>query len=183
MHYFPGMWSWDRSIVRPLVLKAAGEPAAFVERYVDWAERVDDFEPLRVEFDYDARVPDPSGDGDVAAPDGRPVHYVGRVNALVIDTDRAHWLLIHRVGPWSSPEVLQLDEEAVTAAWAWEHTFLDAKIHGALYNELTLDARFRRTRVRFSRDAIALAGEQLARETAEMLDPELAVYPTPRRTA
>jgi hypothetical protein len=179
VHYFPGMWSWDRSIVRPLVLKAAGEAAAFVERYVDWAERVDDFEPLRVEFDYDARVPDPNGDGDLAAPDGRAVHYVGRANALIVDTNGAHWLLIHRFGPWSSPEVLQLDEEAVTAAWAWEHTFLDAKIQGALYNELTADARFRRTRVRFTRDAIALAGAQLARETAEMLDPDLAVYPTP----
>ncbi|HEY6567094.1 MAG TPA: hypothetical protein VI341_06200 [Actinomycetota bacterium] len=179
VHYFPGMWSWDRSIVRPLVLKAAGAAAAFVERYVDWAERVDDFEPLRVEFDYDARVPDPDGNGDLAAPDGRAVHYVGRANALVVDHDRAHWLLIHRLGPWTAPEVLQLDEDAVTTAWAWEHTFLDAKIRGVLYNELTPDARFRRTRVRLSRAAIALAGEQLARETAEMLDPDLAMYPTP----
>lgn len=179
VHYFPGMWAWDRAIVRPLVLRAAGEAAAFVERYVDWAERVDDFEPLRVEFDYDARVPDPSGDGDLAAPDGRAVHYTGRAHALVIDADRARWLLVHRFGPWSSPKVLQLDEEAVTAAWAWEHTFLDTRIQGVLYNELTLDARFRRTRVRLSRDAIARAGEQLAREAAEMLDPDLAVYPTP----
>ncbi len=160
VHYFPGMWSWDRSIVRPLVLKAAGAAAPFVERYVDWAERVDDFEPLRVEFDYDARVPDPDGNGDLAAPDGRAVHYVGRANALVVDHDRAHWLLIHRLGPWTPPEVLQLDEEAVTTAWAWEHTFLDAKIQGVLYNELTPDARFRRTR------RTALTGRHRSRRRA-----------------
>jgi hypothetical protein len=179
VHYFPGMWGWDRTIVRPLVLQAAGEAAPFVERYVDWAEEVDDFEPLRVEFDFDARVPKPSGDGDLAAPDGRAVHYVGRVHALVVDDDRAHWLLVHRFGPWTEPEVLLLDEAAVTAAWAWEQTFLDTRVRGVLYNELALEGRFRRTRVRVSRNAIAHAGAQLAREVAEMLDPELAVYPTP----
>ena len=89
------------------------------------------------------------------------MHYQGRAHALVVDDDRAHWLLVHRFGPWTVAEVLQLDEAAVTAAWAWEHTFLDARIHGVLYNELTLDARFRRTRLRLSRDAIAHAGEQL----------------------
>jgi hypothetical protein len=179
VHYFPGMWGWDRTIVRPLVLRAAGEAAAFVERYVDWAEAIDDFEPLRVEFDFDARVPHPSGDGDLAAPDGRPVHYVGRVHALVVDDERDHWLLIHRFGPWTEPDVLRLDEAAVTAAWAWEQTFLNTRIRGVIYNELTLDGRFRRTRVRAPRDAVAHAGAQLAREVAEMLDPALALYPTP----
>ena len=169
MHYFPGMWAWDRTIVRPLVLQAAGDAAAYVERYVDWAAEIDDFEPLRVEFDFDARIPDPGGDGDLAAPDGRAVHYQGRAHALVVDDDRAHWLLVHRFGPWTDPDLLRLDEAAVTAAWAWEETFLDARIHGVLYNELTLEGRFRRTRLRLSRGAIAEAGAQLAREAAEML--------------
>ena len=90
-------------------------------------------------------------------------------------------MLVHRFGPWSSPEVLQLDEEAVTAAWAWEETFLDTRIQGVLYNELTLDARFRRTRVRLSRDAIDGPASSWRGEAAEMLDPDLAVYPTPNR--
>ncbi|MBA2282161.1 MAG: hypothetical protein H0W25_13165 [Acidimicrobiia bacterium] len=179
VHYFPGMWAWDRAIVRPLVLKAAGAAAPFVERYVDWAAALDDFEPLRVEFDFDARVPDPGGDGDLAAPDGRAVHYQGRVNALVVDGDGAHWLLAHRFGPWTDADVLRLDEAAATAAWAWEQTFLDATVHGVLYNELTPEGRFRRTRLRLSRGAVAQAGLQLAREVAEMLAPELALYPTP----
>ena len=179
VHYFPGMWAWDRTIVRPLVLKAAGSAAGFVERYVDWAQGVDDFEPLRVEFDYDARVPNPLGDGDLAAPDGRAVHYHGRAHALVVDDDRSHWLLVHRFGPWTPAEVLRLDEAAVTAAWAWETTFLDARIDGVLYNELTLEGRFRRTRLRLARGAVAQAGAQLAVEAATMLDPALALYPTP----
>lgn len=179
VHYFPGMWAWDRTIVRPIVLQAAGAAGPFVERYVDWAAGVDDFEPLRVESDFDARIPDPGGNGDLAAPDGRAVHYQGRVHALVVDSDRAHWLLAHRFGPWTDPSLLRLDEGAVAAAWAWEQTFLDARVHGVLFNELTAEARFRRTRLRLSRGAIAGAGGQLAREVTEMLDPDLALYPTP----
>ncbi|CAN5276102.1 hypothetical protein BH20ACT3_BH20ACT3_11670 [soil metagenome] len=179
VHYYPGMWAWDRAIVRPLVIKAAGEAATYVERYVDWAAELDEFEPVRVEFDFDARVPDPEGDGDLAAPDGRAVHYQGRVHTLVVDNDRAHWFLLHRFGPWTDPEVLRLDEAAVTAAWAWERTYLDARIHGVLYNELTLEGRFRRTRLRLTRGAIERAGQQLAREAAAMVDPDVALYPTP----
>jgi hypothetical protein len=179
VHYFPGMWGWDRTIVRPLVLQAAGAAADYVARYVDWAAGVDDFEPLRVEFDYDAPIPDPGGDGDLAAPDGRGVHYLGRAHALVVDDDRRHWLLVHRFGPWTPAELLRLDQAAVTAAWAWESTFLDARIEGVLYNELTPDARFRRTRLRLARGAIEQAGRQLAQEAAEMVTTELAVYPTP----
>src|SRR6476646_3370926 len=63
VHYFPGMWAWDRTIVRPLVLKAAGRAAPLVERYVDWAAGIDDFEPLRVDSDFDAHVPDPRESG------------------------------------------------------------------------------------------------------------------------
>ena len=98
------------------------------------------------------------------------MHYQGRAHALVVDDDRAHWLLVHRFGPWTAAEVLRLDQAAVTAAWAWEATFLDARIHGVLYNELTLDGRFRRTRLRLARGAIAQAGAQLAHEAAEMVD-------------
>ncbi|MGI8661917.1 MAG: hypothetical protein ACR2LQ_01740 [Acidimicrobiales bacterium] len=179
VHYFPGMWAWDRTIVRPLVLKAAGVAAAFVERYVDWAAGVDEFEPVRVEFDFDTRIPDPNGAGDLAAADGRAAHYQGRAHALVVDEDRAHWLLVHRFGPWTDAKLLRLDEEAITAAWAWEQTYLDARVHGVLYNELTPEARFRRTRLRLPRAAIAQAGEQLALEVAAMLDAGLALYPTP----
>ncbi|MCU1453517.1 MAG: hypothetical protein JWN46_1663 [Acidimicrobiales bacterium] len=179
VHYFPGMWSWDRAIVRPLVLKAAGAASPYVEKYVDWASGIDEFEPLRVEFDYDAAIPNPRGDGDLATPDGRAVRYQGRAHALVVEENRTQWLLVHRFGPWTDGAVLRLDEAAVASAWAWEQTFLDARISGILFNELTLEGRFRRTRLRLAPGALAHAGRQLAQEAAEMLDPSLALYPTP----
>ena len=81
VHYFPGMWSWDRTIVDPLVLAAydrahgprahapagRGLPAA-------WAAGVDRFTPLRVEVDIDVHVPDPVlPDTHLATPDGAAV--------------------------------------------------------------------------------------------------------------
>lgn len=180
VHYFPGMWGWDRAIVAPLVRKAAGAAAPFVERYVDWAAAVDEFEPLRVESDFDARVPDPREQGrDLATPGGDAVHYRGRIDALVVDPDGARWLLAHRFGPWSDADALRLDESVVAAAWAWEHEHLDTTIRGVLFNEITTEGRFRRSVRRLSRFQIDDAGVQLGREALDMLDPQLSVYPTP----
>ncbi|MEJ7585023.1 MAG: hypothetical protein WKF43_13305 [Acidimicrobiales bacterium] len=178
VHYFPGMWAWDRAIVQPLVLKAAGPEAPFVERYLHWAVDVDDFEPLRVETDFDARIPDPRG-GDLATAGGWAVHHQGRADALVIDEDRVRWLLVHRFGPWTDVDLLRLDETAVTSAWAWEQTFLDTKVGGVLFNEITDDGRFRRSVVPLARATIESAGRQLGTEALEMLDPGLSVYPNP----
>lgn len=180
MHYFPGMWAWDRSIVRPLVLKAAGTAAPFVERYVDWAAGIDEFEPLRVDSDFDARIPDPREAGrDLATPSGDAVHYRGRVDALVIDADGDHWFLVHRLGPWSDGAALRLDESVVAAAWAWEHQNLDVSIRGVLFNEITPEGRFRRSVRRLSRHQIDGAGTRLGWEAIDMVDPGLSVYPTP----
>lgn len=179
VHYYPGMWTWDRTIVHPLVLKAAGAAASYMERYVEWAADIDDFEPLRVESDFDARIAHPDRDGDLAAPDGRAVHYQGRVDALVVDEQRDQWLLWHRFGSWTEVELLRLDEAALTAAWAWEQNFLDARVCGVLFNELTFEGEFRRTRLVLSADAVAQAGQQLAAEARVMVDPVVAVYPTP----
>lgn len=180
VHYFPGMWAWDRKIVRPLVVKAAGPAAPLVERYVDWAAGIDEFEPLRVDSDFDARVPDPREAGcDLSTTWGEAVHYRGRLDALVIDPDGDHWLLVHRVGPWTDADGLRLDEAVVAAAWAWEHQNLDVVIRGVLYNEITPEGRFRRSVRRLSRFAVAGAGRQLGWEALDMLDPDLALYPSP----
>jgi len=180
VHYFPGMWGWDRSIVAPLVLKAAGAAAPLVERYVDWAAAMDQFEPLRVESDFDAPIPDPREAGrDLATPWDEAVHYRGRIDALVIDPDGARWLLVHRFGPWSSGDALRLDESVVAATWAWEHEHLDTTIRGVLFNEITPERRFRRSVRRLSRFQVEHAGVQLGWEALAMMDPRLSVYPTP----
>ena len=180
VHYFPGMWTWDREIVRPLTLKAAGPATALVERYIDWAAVVDEFVPLRVESDFDARVPDPRVEGrDLATPRGEAVHYRGRIDALVVDPDGDHWLMIHHLGPWSDGNGLRLHEAAVTNVWAWENEHLSTTIRGILFNEISPEGRFRRSVRRLSRFQIVDAGVQLGWEAIDMLDVEVAVYPTP----
>ena len=102
VHYFPGMWAWDRTIVRPLVLQAAGTAADVRRalRRLGGGRRRLRAPPGRVRLRR-AASRTRGGDGDLAAPDGRAVHYQGRAHALVVDDDRAHWLLVHRFGPWT----------------------------------------------------------------------------------
>lgn len=166
--------------MRPLVRRAAGSAGPFVERYLDWAALLDDFEPVRVDSAFDAPIPDPREPGrDLATPWGEPVHYRGRINALVVDAEGTFWLLVHRVGAWSDGEALRLDEDAVADVWAWEHQHLDITIRGVLFNELTPEGRFRRSVRRLSRFQVEDAGVRLGEEALDMLGPRLAVYPTP----
>lgn len=180
VHYFPGMWTWDREIVRPLTLKAAGPATALVERYIDWAAVVDEFVPLRVEADFEAGVPDPRADDcDLATRRGEAVRYRGRIDALVVDADGDHWLMIHRLGPWSDGNGLRLDEAAVASAWGWENEQLSTTIRGVLFNEISPEGRFRRSVRRLSRFQVVDAGLQLGWEAIDMLDRQVSLYPTP----
>ncbi len=86
VHYFPGMWSWSRSIVDPLVVAAyereGGPPVGrdLLARFQRWSEPVDRFTPVRVEADLDVPVPDPSRPGhDLSTPSGQRVRYRDRL--------------------------------------------------------------------------------------------------------
>jgi hypothetical protein len=170
--YFPGMWEWDRQLVRGFAMEgfhksmrkqldgyaavadvseaqdeewqaqaAAGEQ--LLERYFAWAPGVDAFSPVRVDTDFDANVPDPMANGvDLVAPGGGPLHYQGRVDALVVDAYDAYWIVDHRVvtGEWEPLSQLLLDEQGIGACWAWEIFYYGMKIAGTIYNELRLDA-------------------------------------------
>jgi hypothetical protein len=172
LYYFPGMWEWDRGLVRHLALEGfeksmrgqldayaavAGVSEAqqeeweggldagtgLLERYFRWAPGVDAFSPVRVDTDFDANVPDPTAAGmDLVAPGGGPIHYRGRVDALVVDAYDAYWIIDHRVveGEWESLSQLLLDEAGVAACWAWEIFYYGMQIAGTIYNELRLDA-------------------------------------------
>ena len=89
VYYFPGMWAWDRSIVRPLAVEAYLEAvrrqqsrvrdlavdetrawaerleigAEVLQRYFEWAPRVDDFSVMRVANDFAVNLPDPHHPG------------------------------------------------------------------------------------------------------------------------
>lgn len=169
--YFPGMWEWPRGIVLPVAMQgfeksmrrqragyaahrevSAEQEETFGEylekgeelltRYFRWAPGVDAFSPVRVETDFDANVPDPQAPGlDLVAPRG-PIHYQGRVDALVVDAFDAYWIVDHRVvaGDWEDPAQLLLDERGVAACWGWEIYYYGMKIAGTIYNELRVDA-------------------------------------------
>lgn len=160
VYYFPGMWEWDRSIVRPLALDgfarslrdqvAPGEPEAdlvargsrLLERYFDWARLVDDFTPIRVATDFDVAVPDPaSPDRDLATASGDPVRYQGRVDLLVIDGDDNYWVVDHRLvaGSWTDLDQFLLEERVSSYCWAWERFFIGMDVAGVVYVELRDD--------------------------------------------
>ncbi|MGH9223033.1 MAG: PD-(D/E)XK nuclease family protein [Acidimicrobiales bacterium] len=157
VYYFPGMWEWNRAIVRPLAhdgfrrsLQAQGaagdDEAALVERgtalldrYFDWAPGVDDFVPVRVETDFDVNVPDPAQpDRHLATPSGEPIHYQGRIDLLAVDADDNYWIVDHRVvdDDWTDLDLLLLEERSSSFCWAWELFFLGMKIAGVIYNEV-----------------------------------------------
>lgn len=149
VYYFPGMWAWDRSVVRPLVLRGlerslaqqharqghrdAGDATsharldAFNElasqtlrRYFEWAAEVDEFEPLQVGGEFDAPVPDPDDPHhDLPGPGGERVRYRGRVDALVLDHDRRYWLMHHRLADGGWADVDDLLIEDAGVTACW----------------------------------------------------------------
>src|SRR5947209_6025541 len=164
VYYFPGMWEWDRSIVRPLVhqamdrsLRGQAEGAdddaalqgsldrghALLDAYAAWAPTVDHFTPIRVETDFEVNIPDPARPGvSLLTSAGDEVRYCGRVDLLVIDPDDAYWVVQHRLVTegWADHDALQLDEQTIVWAWAWPQFYLGMQIAGTLYNEIHADA-------------------------------------------
>ncbi len=188
VHYFPGMWSWPRSIVDPLVLAAVDRGDAnpgereLVASFTRWAPGIDDFTPVRVETDVDVAVPDPVlPDQDLSTEAGVGVHYRERIPLVVLDDgDARTWLAVHHVvRDWSAPDAFALDERALTAAWAWAHQELTPPVAGIVHDELRSDPpEFRRTRVALEPAQVAAAGARLGRTVLAMLDPSLRTDPT-----
>ena len=200
--YFPGMWAWPRAIVLPRALQAfdkdvargqgQGETVerarAMLERYFAWAPTVDAFSPVRVESDFEASVPDIRNPGqDLADGEGRPVRYIDRVQLLVVDSTDSYWIVEHRLvdDDWADRDELLLAEPPVAAAWGWERFYLGMAIAGTVHNELRLSAEeegddlFRRTWIPRSRAEVASVGDRLSAQAFDMLDPDLALYPSP----
>ena len=179
VHYFPGMWAGTGRSCGPLVLKAAGTAPRTWSATSTGRPAVDDFEPLRVEFDFDARVPDPWATATWPRPTVGPSTTRGRAHALVVDATGPTGCSCTGSGRGRRAEVLRLDEAAVTAAWAWETS---SSTPGSTACSTTS------SRSKGGSGAHGCGspgrgrprpGAQLAVEVAEMLDPSLALYPTP----
>jgi hypothetical protein len=209
VYYFPGMWAWERAIVRPLALQgferalrksvdAEGstneghdldcrleQGRSLLEAYFEWTVDFDGFTPIRVEADFSVNVADPGRWGsDLVTPGGQEVRFEGRVDMIVMDEDRRYWLVVHRLGesPILDPELLALDEESLSLCWAWEHDALDMKMAGVIYNDLCATPSapaFARTPMPRSRDDVEGAGRRLGLVASEMAHPDLVLYPSP----
>lgn len=188
VHYFPGMWTWDRTVVAPLVLAALERCGAtplerdLVEGYVAWAPTVDAFTPIRVEGDVEAAVPDPViPDRDLGTEAGDPVRYRDRLALVVLDDDGRCWLVArHVVEEWSDPARLALDERALVGAWAWGTQELALPAVGVIHDELRLaPLGFRRTAVPFGPGELGRTASRLGRSVMAMLDPTGPMDPTP----
>ncbi|MDQ3886830.1 MAG: hypothetical protein M3308_07470 [Actinomycetota bacterium] len=127
VYYFPGMWEWNRGIVRPLTLQAfqksmRKQRATYIqhrelsseqeqewaehlelgngilERYFEWAPQIDRFHPLQVATQFDITVPDlQNPDVGLTTPDGRGIQYRLRIDMVVMDEHELCWLAEHRV--------------------------------------------------------------------------------------
>jgi hypothetical protein len=191
VYYFPGMWTWERSIVAPLVAAALDRhPPASTAGLVDllaeygmWAPPLDTFTPVRVVADIDVAVPDPVIPGhSLATEDGDAVRYRDRVAAVVVDDgDERCWLLDHRmVTRWSEPDELTLRERAVLACWAFHEFELSMPVAGVLHNEVRVSPpAFRRTAVEHSPAEQATAAARLGRTVMAMLESPAAPEPNP----
>jgi hypothetical protein len=199
--YFPGMWEWGRSIVRPLAIEAyrrvvaawppgydgiANHGEKLLGRYFDWAPAADLFTPVRVETDVEVSVPDPADpQRDLASGDGAAVHYADRVDLVVVDAFNTYWLVDHRIGDdWTAPDALVLDEAGAASCWAWRRSYLGMDIAGVIYNELRTgddgdEETFRRTPVRRGLAELERVRHKLGCEAREMTSAGLAVYPAP----
>lgn len=127
VYYFPGMWEWNRAIVRPLSVQAFQRSmrrqrdtfaqhrelspeqerewdehlelgTGMLERYFEWALQTDRFQPLQVATQFDITVPDPrSPDTGLSTPDGRGIQYRLRIDMVVMDEHELCWLAEHRI--------------------------------------------------------------------------------------
>jgi len=115
--------------------------AAMLEAFIAWAPTVDDFTPVQVVAEVDVQVPDHRSPGrDLVAPGGRPVHYRDRIDVLVTDEESRYWVLQHRLvhGPWPDLDALRLAERGLSWCWAWEQANPGLRVHGTIYNELSV---------------------------------------------
>jgi hypothetical protein len=156
VYYYPGTWDWQPGLRQSLVHKAltrgliesgvAGAtdslPAAVavLDAYDAWASTVDDFAPVKINYDVQGLVPDPHDpERGLATPDGAGVIYACRIDLLAVDAADEYWVLRHQiVDECQELDALIGDEAAVAACWAWEQEYLGMEISGTIHNQVRL---------------------------------------------
>jgi hypothetical protein len=170
VYYFPGMWDWSRTIVRPLAVQAfdkamrrqrdayaahreltdtqqqewqqhTDEGVALLERYFGWASTVDELTSVQVAALFDITVPDPTRpEAGLCTPGGKGIWYRVRIELIVTDAHGRCWLVEHRIVPEFSDLNALLLDEQ-SLTRAWAWEIgFLGRIEGTIYNELRMDA-------------------------------------------
>jgi hypothetical protein len=110
-----------------------------LRHYGEWSPEQDkDWEPVKVEIEFEVPVLEPGGRVFYCPHCGEAVVYQGRVDLLVKIGDY-YWIVDHKTaGQFASTEHLDLDEQCGSYGWALQH-ILGLKVHGVIYNELLKD--------------------------------------------
>lgn len=149
VYYFPAMWDWNRSIVRPLALQGFVRSMreqredyaarheftpeqdeewngylelgkSMLEDYFEWASAVDDFDTMRVETDMAVNIPDPWSPGnEMVTPAGEPIRFGARIELLVVDQEDQFWLVDHRLAGRDWADTEQLLLDEELVAQCW----------------------------------------------------------------
>lgn len=115
-----------------------------LQHYVKWAKPLDNFTPVRVEYDFEVPIIDPDTGEQMYCvcpehmDDPWQVVYRGRIDGIVKDELGFYWILEHKTaGILGDPGHLVLDEQCTSYAWALLHYGI--RVKGVIYNEALKD--------------------------------------------
>jgi len=168
VYYFPGMWDWNRAIVRPVAVQGfvksmRKQRAAYAERreltpeqeqqwaqqlelgtemlqrYFSWALHADRFTSVQVATLFDVTIPNPDRPQDgLLTPDGRGIWFRVRLDTVIVDEHENSWLVEHRL----VDEWGELDElvlDEQSLTRAWAWELAFlGKMSGTIINELRM---------------------------------------------
>lgn len=80
-----------------------------------------------------------------------PVHYKGRQDMIIRDSDGLYWIVDHKTTSWIGDDYfakLNMDEQCTSYLWAATHEFPDIKFSGVIYNVMRKAAPSRPPRLK-----------------------------------
>lgn len=143
-----------------------------IEHYVKWAPKVDNFKPVKVEYDFEVPIMNPFANNTgseqlTCACHGWPVFYQGRIDGIIQDDMGFYWILEHKTAAQLGPtDHLVLDEQCGSYAWALQHYGMN--VRGVVYNEAIKNFPTPPTRLKSAREGRNYSVNRQQRTTYEV---------------